>query len=57
MLRALCKGKCQAEKDKYCMIPLTCGAESTELIDTGNRLVAARGRSWKVEEWMKVAQR
>ena len=40
----------QTQKDKYCMISLTCETKSTKLTDTGNRLVVARGRSWRVEE-------
>ena len=39
-LRALC----QSEKDKYCMISLTCGIlNKPKLMDTENRLVVARG--------------
>ena len=38
----------QREKDKYCMISLTCGIfkkkTKTKLIDTKNRLVGTRGR-------------
>ena len=43
----------QTEKDRYCMISPICKIKTKQnlkLIDTENRLVAARGGGWRVEE-------
>ena len=40
----------QTEKDKYCIISLICGSKKTELTETENKLVVARGEEWKLGE-------
>ena len=40
----------QTEKDKYCVISLICGSKKTELTETENKLVVARGGEWKLGE-------
>ena len=49
-LEALCWVKCYTEKDKYCMVSLTCRSNffKVDIIETESRMVVATG--WRVWE-------
>ena len=49
----------QTEKDKYCMISLTCGIQKTKQkdSDTENKLVVARDGVWELDKQVKRIKR